>query len=136
MVFLIQTNLDQINQQPNPSVPTLTMNAILKKYLAFQTEFFAKMVGQVRPVLPGDHRQYEERYSVTMNTCVECYLEKGWSQKLGEILVRHGISLDKFLTVSKSIGFSVREGELQFTYNCCPKVSTILNMIAGLMPDE
>jgi hypothetical protein len=114
------------------------MNATLKKYLALQTEFFTIINGKMMPnIIPDYPNPRGEHYSVTMHTCIECYLEEGWSQKLGELLLRHNIDLDKFVTATKQahMGFSVREGKLVNHQSRCPKVHEVLDVIADLMPE-
>ncbi|MES3005430.1 MAG: hypothetical protein V4664_00595 [Patescibacteria group bacterium] len=114
------------------------MNATLKKYLALQTEFFATLNGKVMPhLLPDYPNPRGEHYSVTMHTCIECYLEEGWPQKLGELLLRHNIDLDTFVaaTKEKHMGFRVQDGKLQNRQSRCPKIHEVLEVIADLMPE-
>lgn len=114
------------------------MNATLKKYLALQTEFFATIKGKKMPhMLPDYPNPRGEHYSVTIHTCIECYLEEGWSQKLGELLLRHNIDLNKFVvaTNSKRMGFLVQDGKLLNRQSRCPEIHEVLEIIADLMSE-
>lgn len=114
------------------------MNPALKKYLALQNEFFVTVKGKMRPHILPDHPNFcGEHYRVTTQTCIECYLEEGWSQKLGELLLRHNIDLDKFVlaTKEKNMGFLVQEGKLQCRQSRCPQIHEVLEVVADLMPE-
>ncbi len=63
--------------------------------------------------------------------------KEGWSQKLGELLIRYDIDLDRFViaTREKHMDFSVQAGKLHYGHDCCPKIHQVLEVIADLIPE-
>ena len=106
------------------------MNAVLGKFLAIQGEFFEKIQGKVKPVILPDYpNPHGDRYTLSLNTCIECYPEEGWPQKLGELLTKHGVDLDKFVAMTKatSMGFYLDGDKLSCQLmSSCPKIPEVL----------
>jgi|GEM_PF-3798496 len=113
------------------------MNAVIHKFLEIQKEFFAEIKGKVMPSLPHHPNPDNQRYDLTIYTCMECYPEKEWEKKLGIILTRHGIDLSLFIAKAREriMNFSLKDGNLFLTFGRCPKIWELLEVIAELIPE-